>query len=675
MAENIVLNPVTSFTNDSSAVSIVNGNNQAIESAFQDVLARSGGSPNTMQANLDMNSNQIINLPAPSTLNSPLRLVDGINGTITLNVNNTTVDITNFGGNGNGIADNATAFAAAMATLGSGGTIYFPPGTYYSSTAYNPKSNINIQGAGMGATFLVGNPNASGGAPHTISVIVFGQLTGTTQQGITGAITYPVNTPTAQANTITTTSPADALNFAAGNTVLISGGLHGTNFWYPCWETTVVSADSGTGIITLAEPIPGGGYAPNVTLIQKIVTYVTNVKISDLTILSTFGNLIVSIAKDVLVERVAFLPGAVLGSPYNQAFQDVTGSACRNVTFRDCLATTNIIDFNAAFDSVVSNCYLNNARLVMDGGAQNCAFIGNTVTNPSSYGTVESGLSVVADANNNRLIGNMVGSVGNVAAIFLGLDNDHTEGNNVITNNIITGDLTSTTGIACTKSANNIITNNIFYGIETGMSFDTNSSGQILNNNKLIGFTTAYSFDATSGVIGTGAPATWVGTNGVATPSVESGYLSLFNGSPQNITNFTNGSNGQIIYIYFGTGNSTLVFGGSMQLRGDVNYNPPSNTMMSFVNNQGVWWELTRTQAALSPEIFAEGVNIAGALVVTGGISATGLLQTAASTTGSTGLNIPAGTAPTSPVNGDLWFDGTNVKIQVSGVTKTFTIT
>lgn len=47
---------------------------------------------------------------------------------------------------------------------------------------------------------------------------------------------------------------------------------------------------------------------------------------------------------------------------------------------------------------------------------------------------------------------------------------------------------------------------------------------------------------------------------------------------------------------------------------------------------------------------------------------------TQASTTGLAGLNIPAGTAPTSPVNGDIWQDGTDVKIRIGGVTKTFTI-
>lgn len=44
----------------------VNANNTAIEAAVENTLSRDGTSPNTMGAELDMNSNQITNLPAPT---------------------------------------------------------------------------------------------------------------------------------------------------------------------------------------------------------------------------------------------------------------------------------------------------------------------------------------------------------------------------------------------------------------------------------------------------------------------------------------------------------------------------------------------------------------------------------------------------------------------------------
>ena len=39
-----------------------NANNDALEAAFDNTLSRDGSTPNTMQASLDMNSNQVINV-------------------------------------------------------------------------------------------------------------------------------------------------------------------------------------------------------------------------------------------------------------------------------------------------------------------------------------------------------------------------------------------------------------------------------------------------------------------------------------------------------------------------------------------------------------------------------------------------------------------------------------
>lgn len=50
-----------------------------------------------------------------------------------------------------------------------------------------------------------------------------------------------------------------------------------------------------------------------------------------------------------------------------------------------------------------------------------------------------------------------------------------------------------------------------------------------------------------------------------------------------------------------------------------------------------------------------------------------GELLSAASTTANASINIPAGTAPTSPVSGDLWYDGTNLKFRDGGTTRTIT--
>jgi hypothetical protein len=50
-------------------------------------------------------------------------------------------------------------------------------------------------------------------------------------------------------------------------------------------------------------------------------------------------------------------------------------------------------------------------------------------------------------------------------------------------------------------------------------------------------------------------------------------------------------------------------------------------------------------------------------------------LSIVAGTTAKAQMNLASSTAPSSPADGDVWFDGTDVKIRVSGATKTFTLT
>lgn len=49
---------------------------EEIQEAFDNTLSRDGTSPNEMLADLDMNSNRILNLPAPTSMEEPLRLLD-----------------------------------------------------------------------------------------------------------------------------------------------------------------------------------------------------------------------------------------------------------------------------------------------------------------------------------------------------------------------------------------------------------------------------------------------------------------------------------------------------------------------------------------------------------------------------------------------------------------------
>lgn len=72
----ITLTDLVNLQNEATAVSAINNNNAVVETAFDNTLSRDGTAPNTMSAPLDMNSNQVINVGAPLSLNSAVRLTD-----------------------------------------------------------------------------------------------------------------------------------------------------------------------------------------------------------------------------------------------------------------------------------------------------------------------------------------------------------------------------------------------------------------------------------------------------------------------------------------------------------------------------------------------------------------------------------------------------------------------
>lgn len=63
-------------------------------------------------------------------------------------------------------------------------------------------------------------------------------------------------------------------------------------------------------------------------------------------------------------------------------------------------------------------------------------------------------------------------------------------------------------------------------------------------------------------------------------------------------------------------------------------------------------------------------VLLADGLQVSGTITALNLIQTAASASGGAGINIPQGTAPTSPNNGDVWTTSSALFVRINGSTQ-----
>jgi len=69
----LTLTDLANLTNETSAVAAINANNAATEAALEKTLSRDGTSPNSMSANLDMNSQRIENLPAAVGSTEPVR--------------------------------------------------------------------------------------------------------------------------------------------------------------------------------------------------------------------------------------------------------------------------------------------------------------------------------------------------------------------------------------------------------------------------------------------------------------------------------------------------------------------------------------------------------------------------------------------------------------------------
>lgn len=67
---------VTTVVNETSFLSTTNENYATIETESDNFLSRDGTSPNEMEADLDMNSNHILNLPEPSSATEPVRVMD-----------------------------------------------------------------------------------------------------------------------------------------------------------------------------------------------------------------------------------------------------------------------------------------------------------------------------------------------------------------------------------------------------------------------------------------------------------------------------------------------------------------------------------------------------------------------------------------------------------------------
>ena len=94
------------------------------------------------------------------------------------------------------------------------------------------------------------------------------------------------------------------------------------------------------------------------------------------------------------------------------------------------------------------------------------------------------------------------------------------------------------------------------------------------------------------------------------------------------------------------------------------------NSVASAASNASMQFRLSNNSSTQATVMTLKGDGLVGI----GTASPSAALDLPASTAARASLRIQTGAAPTTPNNGDIWFDGTNIFMRVGGVTKTFTL-
>jgi len=225
----LVLNDVGALTSFTTAAANINANSALTETAMENTLSRDGTAPNQMAATLDMNSNSIVNLPAPATTTSPLRLQD-----LNSFIGGGTITSLPAGGATNAVLAKTSATDYAVGWTNS--PIFTAPqlgtpasGVMTNVTGVPVSSGISGLGAGV-ATGLASAATGSGGPVLTTSPALAGIPTAPTAAAGTNttqiATTAGIVAERAATKTLTNTTYDTA---GAGNSFSINGVAATTN--------------------------------------------------------------------------------------------------------------------------------------------------------------------------------------------------------------------------------------------------------------------------------------------------------------------------------------------------------------------------------------------------------------------------------------------------------------
>ena len=132
-------------------------------------------------------------------------------------------------------------------------------------------------------------------------------------------------------------------------------------------------------------------------------------------------------------------------------------------------------------------------------------------------------------------------------------------------------------------------------------------------------------------------------------------------------------TNGQVIAIDTSTRTLELVSGASDYIYTFPNLSGTvalSNQSQTFTADQTFSQIVSLSNPQQSTDLSTGALRVVGGAYITKNLNVGGILATVASTTTTANLKVPHGSAPTSPVNGDVWTTTTGSFIRINGTTR-----
>lgn len=465
----------------------------------------------------------------------------------------------------NGTFDNQPIIQPILTALGAanGGTALLPAGPCNINTPMYMPSNVCLKGVGAGATYLQSTTSALLGNAASKSWFAQNQTT------------YPINTPVQGSTTFTTTNPGDAVNFPANQSVLIAGQIYepytapvtpghygvgfyytisvvgntdftligassntvgvnfkatntgssqsattgsawfNTDFWFPAWLGKVLSEDSSTGIVTLTEALPIGGY--EYVLAVPTPTPDSNICVSDMTLQSTvsaetsfelINNLTLNNVQCGLLSDLSACIEIGVGR----------GNTVNNLLNPPGAPYQEILEYSC-YQCTISHSKLNEGSFGFEAGTTDSVMLDDIIIGPNSPSNLASYFEITAGAYRNRLtsisVVNLPDATNAIAlGSYAGTNNSNNEGSNIIDGCLVisAGAQNTGSGISIGASNNNQIGGCTFIGTALGVSTYGNSLGtgygiNIGENNK-----TGLYQEQTPGSTMTGPYATLIGS-------------------------------------------------------------------------------------------------------------------------------------------------------------------